>query len=404
MTTLPITSILDVSAFNPEARENPHPKLKALREACPVWRDEAGKSWMLTRYGDVRAMANDRTLWRHPERAEPGALARHLVDDDGRGDRPSSILFMDEPDHSRVRLPLAKAFYARINTMRERLEETVDSVIAAAPSSGRFDLVSEIAIPIPILVIARILGVEEARVGEFRDWSEAAILGLNPVRTPEETERMEWGGAQLDAYFSELMEARRAEPEDDLISDMVALQAEGAKLSDEDVRINLQALLIGGNLTTTDLIANGVWLLLTHPEEWAKLKADPSLAPAVVEEVLRYESPVAITSRVVSDEREVGGCPMHPHQAVFLSLHAANRDPEVFEAPDDFNITREHVSHVAFGGGAHICIGAPLARIEARRAFARIAETWPDLSLAEQEFTWRALPFFRGLEALWVEP
>ena len=288
--------------------------------------------------------------------------------------------------------------------MKPKIEAIIDDVIDGAPQDRPFDLIADIAIPIPILVIAAILGVERDRFREFRAWSEASILGLNPLRTPEETERMNWGSGKLTEYFTELMAARRAAPRDDLISDMVALQAEGAPLADEEVRVNLSALLIGGNLTTTDLIGNGVWLLLKHPDQLALLKADGSLAAAAVEEILRYESPVAITNRVMPEPRQVGGCPMQAHQSVITSLHAANRDPEVFEDPDRFDIARKHVPHVAFGGGSHICIGAPLARIEAKQAFVRLFQRFPDLKFAKAEPpVWRALPFFRGMEALWVQ-
>ena len=396
-------SIVETSAFDPVARVDPHGRLKDLREQCPVLRDEPVKTWMLTRYGDVRETVNDRSLWRHWSRSEKGALLRRM-DDGETADRVDSILSLDEPDHSRVRLPLAKAFYARINAMKPRIEAIIDEVIDSAPQDQRFDLIADVAIPIPILVIAAILGVERDRFREFRAWSEASILGLNPLRTPEDTERMNWGSAKLTEYFTELMASRREAPKDDLITDMVRLQAEGAPLADEEVRVNLSALLIGGNLTTTDLIGNGVWLLLNHPEQLALLKADPSLAGAAVEEILRYESPVAITNRVMPETREVGGCPMHAHQSVITSLHAANRDPEVFEDPERFDITRKHVPHVAFGGGSHICIGAPLARIEAKQAFVRLFQRFPDLKLAQSEApTWRALPFFRGMEALWVQ-
>jgi cytochrome P450 len=395
-------SIIGTSAFDPVARVDPHGKLKALREECPVFRDESVKTWFLTRYDDVRQTVNDRSLWRHNRKAEEGSLARMIVQNAEEG-RPESILFMDEPDHSRVRLPLAKAFYARITAMKPQIEAIIDGVIDSAPASGPFDLMRQVAIPIPILAIARILGVAEDRVDDFREWSEAVILSLNPMRTPEQTTRMEWGSGELEAYFTALMNARRVEPHDDLVSDMVALQAQGAPIGDEELRINLSSLLIGGNLTTTDLIGNGVWLLLRHPDQLAKLKADPSLAGAAVEEILRYESPVAITGRIVSDEREIGGCPMHAHHSVMMSLHAANRDPAVFDDPDRFDIGRKHAPHVAFGGGSHICIGAPLARIEAKCALVRIFERWPDLRLAEAEVHWRALPFFRGIEALNVE-
>ena len=396
-------SVIEVTAFMPDARTDPHPKLKALREQCPVMRDEMAKTWFLTRYGDVRETVNDRSFVRHPLNAEEGSISRQLVRDDEDQQR-TSILFLDEPDHSRVRPPLAKAFYTRINKMKAEIEAIVDDTIEAAPDSGRFDLMAEIAVPIPVTVIARILGVDEERLPEFRQWSEDVILGLNPVRTPEETARMEAGGEALDAYFTELMETRRKAPSDDLITDMVQLQASGdAPLSDNEVRINLQALLVGGNLTTTDLIGNGVWLFLTHPEQLAALKADPGLASQAVEEVLRYEAPVSATSRIVEKDKEVAGCPMKAHQVVFCSLASANRDADVFENSEAFDITKKRASHVAFGGGPHICIGAPLARMEAKRVYQKLFERYPDMKLPEQDIVWRALPFFRGIEKLDVE-
>jgi cytochrome P450 len=393
-------SIIEVTAFMPEARRDPHPALQALRESCPVMRDEMAKTWFLTRYGDVRETVNDRNFVRHPLNSEEGSISRQLVED-GENPRRTSILFLDEPDHSRVRPPLAKAFYTRINKMKAEIEAIVDDTINAAPASGVFDLMAEIAVPIPVLVIARILGVDEHRLPEFRQWSEDVILSLNPVRTPEETARMESGGIALDTYFRELMEARRAMPGDDLISDMVQLQASGdAPLTDDEIMINLGALLVGGNLTTTDLIGNGVWLFLTHADQLAALKAEPSLASQAVEEVLRYEAPVSATSRILEKDRPVAGCPMKEHQVVFCSLASANRDEDIFEAAGEFDITKKRASHIAFGGGPHICIGAPLARMEARRVYQKLFERYPNLTLPEQDIPWRALPFFRGIERL----
>jgi len=394
------TSIFEISAANPEARDNPHPRLRALRETCPVMRDEMVKTWLLTRYEDIRATVNDRTFVRQPSKAEEGSMSRMLADPDDPNGRRSSILFQDDPDHSRNRLPLVKAFYARIKKMEAEIETMIDRVIDAAPASGQFDLMEHIAVPIPILIIAHILGVDESRLDEFRDWSEGVILGLNPMRSAEETAYLEASSDKLNAYFSELMEARRADPRDDLISDMVHAQADGGDFEDEELRINLQALLVGGNLTTTDLIGNGVWLFLTHPEQLAALKADPSLGAAAVEEVLRYEAPVQATSRIVSEDREVAGCPMKKSQPVFMSLAAANRDPDKFETPEAFDITAKRSSHVSFGGGAHICIGAPLARIEARRVYQKLFQRYPDMRLADQDIVWRSLPFFRGIERL----
>ena len=177
-------------------------------------------------------------------------------------------------------------------------------------------------------------------------------------------------------------------------------------LTDAEVITNLSALLVAGNLTTTDLIGNGVRIFLTHPNELAKLKSDPALVAAAVEETLRFEPPVDITGRIASREMEVGGCPIHSTQSMSLSLRAANRDPEVFEHPDRFDITRKKSPHVAFGGGAHICIGAPLARLEAQVALTKLFTRFPNLSLADPDAPpiWRTLPFFRGLERLEVRP
>ena len=395
-------SVLEVTAFSPGARDNPHPPLEALRHNCPVMRDEMVKTWFLTRYADIRETVNDRSFVRHPLNAEEGSISRQLIEDDQP--RRTSILFLDNPDHARVRPPLAKAFYARIQKMKPQIEAIIDDTIDAAPASGVFDLMAEIAVPIPVLVIARILGVDEDRLPDFRQWSEDVILSLNPVRTPEETARMEKGSHALDAYFTELMDARRTASQDDLITDMVLLQASGdAPLTDDEIRINLGALLVGGNLTTTDLIGNGVWLFLTHPDQLAALKANPALGPQAVEEVLRYEAPVSATSRIVEADRTVAGCPMKARQVVFCSLASANRDESMFEQSERFDITQKRASHVAFGGGPHICIGAPLARMEARRVFEKLFARYPNLSLPPQDLVWRALPFFRGLERLDVK-
>jgi cytochrome P450 len=361
------------------------------------------KAWLLSHYDDIRTTVNDGTFVRHPSKAEEGSITRMLVDPEDPEGRRTSILFLDDPDHARNRRPLMQAFYARIKKMEAEIEALIDSVIEAAPATGRFDLMEHVAVPIPILVIAHILGVDESRLKEFREWSEGLILGLNPMRTPEQTAWMEESRTQLDRYFTELMEARRASPRDDLISDMVQAQAAGGAFEDEELRINLQALLVGGNLTTTDLIGNGVWLFLTHPEQLAAFRADPKLDVPAVEEVLRYEAPVQATSRILSEDREVAGCPMKKSQPVFMSLAAANRDPEKFERPEAFDITVKRRSHVSFGGGAHICIGAPLARIEARRVYRKLFERYPHMKLVEQELVWRTLPFFRGLERLEVE-
>jgi cytochrome P450 len=287
--------------------------------------------------------------------------------------------------------------------MRADVDTIVDEVLDGLASRAQFDVIDDYGIPIPILVIAKVLGVEPERLQEFRAWSEGIILALHVMRSEEQTRQMIAADAALTAYFTQAMAERRRIPRDDLITDMVQLQAEGAPLNDAEIRINLAALLVGGNLTTTDLIGNGVLTLLRHPEQLAALRADPSLAANAVEEILRFEAPVSLTSRVASRDMEIGGCPIHAGDPMMTFVRAANRDPSVFEDPDSFDITRKRPPHMSFGGGAHICIGAPLARMEGQVAIPRLFERFPNLRLAPQTFTWRALPGFRGLEHLVVE-
>ena len=406
MTTDPLPGMFQLTPLNPDYRDDPHAVLDDLRARCPVHRDEASGSFILTRYNDVRPLVSDRSLWRDPIRAEQAAvMSRRFVDDleteTNRGET-TSILMLDNPDHERIRQPLAQALYARVAKFRPEVERIVDEALDAIDTSKPFDLMSEFCVPVPVDAIASILGVDRDRLGDFRDWSEGVIQGLNPFRNDEQTARMEAAGPALSAYFTETIAARRAQPRDDLISDMARLQAEGAPLSDIEVQINLTALLIGGNLTTTDLIGNGVRLLLKNPAELAKLRADPGIINAVVEEILRYEPPVDITGRIASEDIEVGGCPVKASQSMTFSLRAANRDPEVFDDPHRFDVSRKHKPHMAFGGGAHICIGAPLARLEASVALVKLFERFPNLAFADPDAApvWRTLPFFRGLERL----
>ncbi|MGI8841617.1 MAG: cytochrome P450 [Caulobacteraceae bacterium] len=409
----PLPHVLELTPLNPAFRDDPHVMLDKLRADRPVLRDEAVGVFFLTRHEDVRGVLTDLTLWRDPARAEEAAvLSRRIVEQRVEGldnpDRQNSILLMDDPDHARLRPPLAQALYRRVARFRSEVERIVAGALNmlgdAVEDAGRFDLMAGFALPIPIDVIAAILGVDHGRLAEFRDWSEGVIQSLNPLRTPEQTTHMVASINALSSYMRDLLEARRARPGDDLVTDMVQQQAAGAELSDAELTSNLIALLVGGNLTTTDLIGNGARLFLTHSAELAKLRADPSLIGVAVEEILRYEPPVDITGRIASRDMTVGGCPVRDRQSMVLSLRGANRDPAVFEDPHRFDITRRKSPHVAFGGGAHICIGAPLARLEAQVALARLFERFPRLRLAEPDAVpaWRSMPFFRGLERLEV--
>ncbi|WP_430424481.1 cytochrome P450 [Phenylobacterium sp.] len=388
--------------IDPEFRADPYPRLADLQARCPVRHDPVLESVVVTGYENVRGVVNDRSLWRNPARGNPRALFSRVSE--GSGDQPLSILFMDDPDHARVRGPLTQAFYKRAAKMKPQTETIVDEVLDSLSGRTSFDIIADYGVPVPILVIAAVLGIEKARLREFREWSEGIILSLNALRTPEQDQQLMVAAQALDAFFAEAMAERRTRPRDDLITDMVQLQAAGAQLSDQEVSVNLQSLLVGGNLTTTDLIGNGVRAFLTHPEQLAALKADPKLIAMAVEEILRWDPPITMTSRIASCPMEVGGEAVSEKEAMITVLRAANRDPAVYEAPDQFDITRKHVPHMAFGGGAHICIGAPLARMEGQVALWKLFERFPNLKLADQTLTYRALPGFRGLESLIVEP
>ena len=408
MTDKPLPNILQLTPLNPVYRADPHAVLGELRARCPVYRDEASGSFVLTGYDDIRSLLSDRSMKRDPSNAEPAAIFQRRFVEAVPADVPRaeiiSILMLDDPDHERIRRPLAQAFYARVAKFRPEVERIVDDVLDAIDPAEPFDLMTSFCVPVPIDVIASILGVDRERLGEFRDWSEGVIQSLNPFRTPAQTAHMERAGAALSDYFTLTFADRRAAPRDDLISDMARLQDEGAALSDGELRLNLSALLIGGNLTTTDLIGNAVRLLLRHPDELAKLAAEPGLISGLVEETLRYEPPIDITGRIASEDIDVDGCPVRATQALTLFLRAANRDPAAFEDPERFDIAKKRKPHVAFGGGSHICIGAPLARLEAQVALAKLFERFPTLRLAEPDEppVWRTLPFFRGLERLVV--
>lgn len=411
MSETPLPSMFDLTPLNPAFNENPHAMLDRLREECPVHRDAVAGAFILTRYADVRGVLSDTSMWRGPERAEEDAvIARALVDQRVEGltipedEARSGILLMDEPDHMRIREPFAKALYRRVAKSKPLVQQVTDEWLDRIGDARSFDVMDTFALRVPIDVIARILGVDDRRLAEFREWSEGAILGLNPFRNEDETKFFVRSYNALSTYMRELMHERAASPRDDLVSDMMKLKEDGASLSEGEISNNLQGLLIGGNLTTTDLIGNAIWLLLTHPQELVKLKADPSLINSCVEEVLRYESPVDITGRIAPRDLDVSGCPVKPRQQMFLSLRGANRDPAAFPEPNTFNIARKAAPHVAFGGGLHLCIGAPLARLEAQVALPSFFGRFPEVRLAQPQAKpqWRTMPFFRGLKELIV--
>src|SRR3569832_1127391 len=384
-----------------------HRQMDALRASVPCFRHEDSKTFVLTRMADVRALLTDNTQLRNPDLAEEGALVRTFkpADMNRPGDRDSGMGFLDEPDHSRVRLPIARAIIKRVAAMRGTIEGIACRRLAPLAGRARFDLVADYAMHIPIDTIGVLLGVPTGDLPRFRAWSEAILNVFSPVQTPADIAARKEATDAILTYLADAMAQRRRASQDNLIGDLIAIQDE-ARLSDSEIRVNLLNLLLGGNVTTADLIATTTMLLLNHPSELAKFKADPGLINGVIEETLRYEPPTQGTQRIAPRDMEIAGCPIRKTQVVAALVHAANRDPDVFPDPHKFDITRNGPAHMSFGGGVFVCFGQPLARMEGQVAVAQLFAHFPNLRLAEPDapLAWRNLPSFRGLATLPVSP
>jgi cytochrome P450 len=389
----------------PQSSKERHSLFDLMRQHAPVYYDAPSKTFILSRMADARAWLADPNQWKDADRAEEGALVRQFkpADMNRPGDRDSGIGWMDDPDHTRVRRPIQAALVRRIAGSKGAIETIVREQLDRLPAGG-FDLMADYAVPIPIRVIGHVLGVDIADFDQFRAWSEAALSVFSREPPAEQVMAREAAVEAICDLLDAMMAERRVRPRDDLVSDLLAEQAATGALSDSEIRINGLNLLLGGNVTTADLIGNGLNLLLRSPDELAKLRADPGLIGTAVEEVLRFEPPVEGAQRVASKDLWLHGCPIRAHQVAAVMTPAANRDPAVFTDPHRFHVARREGPHISFGAGAHICIGAPLARLEARTATWGLVERYPALRLADPDAkpVWREEQTFHGLAHLLV--
>ena len=403
--------ILDLTAANPAAREDPYLRLAELRAQCPLHRDEAGGAWLVSRMADARAIFTDNSHVKDPDHAEPAAIAirrRRATVPDGLAfpdDQRASMLELDGEEHARVRGPLVQALFARIAAFEPHCIRIVEAALDRLEGRAEFDLMTELAEYVPVACIGAILGVPPETLTTFRGWLDGIVQTFNPNRTPENVTALVAASNGLAHYIRGRFEDAKHDPPDDLFGDMARAQAAGAPLSDTEITYNIRGLLIAGNVTTTDLIGNAVRLLLTHPDQLACLRGDASLWPNAIEEVLRYEAPVDFTWRIATHDEDLSGCPVHTGAALNVFIRSANRDEAMFPDAQTFDVTRPRAArHLSFGGGAHICPGAPLARMEARHLLPRLFERLPRLRLGDPAALphWRKLPGFRGLESLYV--
>ena len=370
--------VLTYNPFLPEVRADPYPTYHALREADPVHRSPFMGMWILTRYRDVATVLRDphfladRTKWEGFQELPDVEPTR-------------SLLSLDPPDHTRMRNLVGRAFTPRVvERLLPQARAIVDGALDAAAARGGLELIEDLAYPLPVAVIARMLGVPEADWPRFREWSRVLVASLDPLSIQESERVAEFRAAQdaISDYLAGVVALRRREPRDDLISALIAVEERGDALSERELLVMLILLLVAGHETTVNLIGNGVLALLRHPDQLALLRCRPELLESAVEELLRWDSPVQLTARVVGEDCELGGRALRRGELVMTLLGAANRDPARFPDPDRLDLARAPNQHFAFGRGIHFCLGAPLARLEGRVAIGSLVHRFPGLRLA----------------------
>ncbi len=392
-------------AFNPldpAFIADPYPFYHRLREATPVFKTPMG-FWLLTRYEDVAFSLRDKRFGKDFSGSIQRRYGRNVLDEPAVASLSRTMLVLDPPDHTRLRGLVNKAFTARrVADMRSRIEALVDEQLDRVAGQGGMDVIRDLAHRLPVIVICDMLGIPEAHRAPFLAASNVNGRILEPI--PMSTEEMAQANASTaaaNAYFDQLCELRRKEPQDDLTTELVRAEDAGDRLSTEELRANIALLFGAGHETTTNLIGNGLLALHRHPEQWERLKADPSLIPNAIEELLRYDSSVQLTGRVTVADVEVGGVTVPAGESVIMLLGAANRDPAQYADPDKLDVGRTNVRPMSFGGGIHHCLGAQLARLEGELVFNALVERLPGLELPEKDKPeWKRSFTLRGLAKL----
>ena len=373
--------------FTPEIVANPYPLYRQLRETSPALSLPDNNLLVLSSYELVQAAVRDKRLGHADDpRMTEEQLAERLANPAVAGLR-HMMLFQNPPDHTRLRGLVVKAFDARrVAAMRARIADIAEHLVDAFAARGRGDLVSLFLHPLPVIVICDMLGVPDQDRSEFIAGSRVRgrLIDPNPM-TPSELEEANKGMLASQAYFADLCDERRANPRDDLITALVESETEHGKLTKEELTANIQLLFAAGHETTVNLMGNALLALYRNPEQLALLKSEPGLMPQAVEEFLRYDSSVQLTGRAALSDLQLAGMPLSKGTQIIALLAAANRDPAMFERPDELDITRAGIRPLSFGGGVHYCLGAQLARLEAAEALQVLFRRLPDLALDDIE-------------------
>jgi cytochrome P450 len=386
--------------MDPEFVADPYPMYHRLRAEDPVHHSPLG-FWVLTRYEDVAATLRDSRAIKEPIAAFVAARFGAPVPAVGL-----SMLDRDPPDHTRLRGLVSKAFTPKmVERLRADVQVIVDGLLDRVEGGGAMDLIEQFAYPIPVTVICRMLGVPVEDHERFKGWGLDIARGLDSIMLPPDSEiarRSMASRLAIADYFRELIAARRAAPRADLLTDLIAAEEAGDRLTEHELLATCILLLIAGHETTVNLIGNGTLALLRHPDQAALLRARPELIVGAVEELLRFDGPVQRTARIPDQDLTIGGRLVPKGEMVMPFIGAADRDPAQFPDPDRLDITRTDNRHVAFGLGIHFCLGAPLARVEGQIAINTLLRRLPRLALTGERPVFRQSLTLRGLESLRV--
>jgi hypothetical protein len=395
---------IDYKPNDPAVLADPFPLYARLRDEDPAHWSPRLKAWVLTRYEDVKRVCLDSTMSSDrlrpffatlppPEATKIAELARYLT---------LWMVFRDPPEHTRLRRLAARVFNVRsINALRPNIESLTAWLLDRLAERKQFDFIGDFAMPLPALVIMDMLGAPREELDRLKRLSDEMALFIGSARdAPEKYERAGAATREMADLFRELISARRAAPQRDLLSELVALDDGGDRLSDDELVATCILLLFAGHETTTHHLANGLRALLRFPAELDKLRANPALAPAAVEELLRYDGPIGAQVRIVQQAQTLHGKALKPGERVFLLMNAANRDPRAYADPERLDLSRNGVPHLTFGFGAHLCLGFPLARLEGQVALPAVLARWRRLELASEAIEWMDSMVLRGMKAM----
>ena len=397
----PILSLFQL--LDPEVLANPYPLFERLRTEAPVHWDPYLHAWVVTRYADVVTVLHHFSANRTPSPeqfaamglAELGPLAQVMV---------KQMLFMDAPDHTRLRGLASTAFTpARVEALRSHIKEILNNLLEPLLRAGQMDVIADLAAPLPAIVTAEMMGLPISDANQLKDWSAdfAEVLG-NFQHNPDRAARTLKCVEEMTSYFRDAVQKSRTDPREGLINALLTAELDGDRLTEEEIIANCIVTMVGGQETTTNLIGNGVLTLLRHPDQLERLQNDLTLIPSAVEELLRYESPSQHTARICREDTELGGQLIRKGQAVIAVMAAGNRDPERFPDPDRLDIGRTDNRHLAFGWASHFCFGAPLARIEGQLVFEALVRRTANMAIAPGPIVWRDNLGLRGLTSLQV--